>query len=341
MQSVVKSRMGSWYRTIASALAASRPFDRGRVVDVLAPDPCPVFHLEGFADVPVLQPGLSFYLDLVRNDRGFAFVKRTHGFWDGLVFLCDVVPELQARVTRGETIDAAFIRQLFSDDNLVKAVEARSGFKNHFDDHFYSELVEDLQSPLAMPSYIEATSFRGYPNSDARPALCPVERLRQVFHAFHSSGRQTHDALVWKQAILDGTYWQFVEAIRERSVLLVGPQHLAPLGQYLSLPHFDHIVIPISGAMLKRREILKQCRLALADLSRRGRPTVVLYQAGFLVFWLIYRLFPSAPRSIHLDLGRCLDVWFPEIIEHQPWFVQNSQAIITNMHLEAIYRRFD
>ena len=76
--------------------------------------------------------------------------------------------------------------------------------------------------------------------------------------------------------------------------------------------------------MLERREILERCRRALRDISGKGRPTVVLYQAGFIVFWLIYRLFPRFRDSVHLDLGRCLDVWCPDIVEHQPWSAQES-----------------
>ena len=142
MQTAVKSRMRGWYRTMASMVKVSAPPGPRQTGHVLAPDSCPIFHLEGFSNVPVL----SFYLDLLRRHQGFAFVKRTHGFWDGLVYLCDVVPEIEARVTRGETIEARFIRELFNDDAVVKAVEQRSGFTSHFHDHFYSELVEDLQA---------------------------------------------------------------------------------------------------------------------------------------------------------------------------------------------------
>jgi hypothetical protein len=292
--------------------------------------------LEGFADVRVLRPGLPFYLDLLQQRHGFAFVKRTHGFWDGLVFLCESAPEIEARVARGESVNAVTVRRVLEDVEVVESAERRSGYSEHFRDQFYTELVEDLQRPLEMASYLEANSFRGYPNSDACPALHPVELLRRAYLSFHTSGRSAHDALVWKQAILDGTFWLVVEAIRNMPVLIIGPPHLATLGKHLGLAEFHHVVIPLAGAPSERRPLLRRCLDTLRHVSGGG-PAVVLYQAGALAFWLIYRLFPIAPQTFHLDLGRCLDVWYPDVVAQQPWFVQNRARIISNLHLGHRY----
>jgi hypothetical protein len=260
-----------------------------------------------------------------------------HGFWDGLQFLRETVPQIDVRVSGGERVGARIVRECLSRTDVAELLEERSGYLNHFRDHFYTELVEDLQSPLPMLGYIEASAFRGYPNSDANPALHPVDRLREVYHAFHTSGRPAHDAQVWKQAILDGTFWNVVKALRGMPMLLIGPTHLSTLGHHLGQSRFHHIVIPHVGAPLERRDLLDRCSKSLCKISCDGRPTVILYQAGALAFWLIYRLFPVAPHTIHLDLGRCLDVWYPEVVGSQPWFLQNSERIIANMNLHHLY----
>src|SRR5262245_25318729 len=111
MHSLVVPRLRGWYRALTGTLRGGsgdlRPVEAW---DVLTPTDCPRFHLEGLPDVPVVQPGLPFYLDLLDRRVGFAFVKRTHGFWDGLVFLCESAPEIQARVDRGEPVSAALVR---------------------------------------------------------------------------------------------------------------------------------------------------------------------------------------------------------------------------------------
>jgi hypothetical protein len=288
--------------------------------------------------VTVLQPGFPFYLDLLARGEGFAFVKRTHGFWDGLVYLREAVPEIDARVGRGEPVTSKMVRVALSDANVVEALEQRSRYDEHYRDHFWTELVEDLQNPHREPLYIEANSFRGYPNSPF-PALNPVAELRAVYRSFHTSRRPAHDAQVWKQAILDGTFRQVVEILRGMSVILVGPAHLSALEGHFGLREFRHIVIPLSGAPRERRALLRRCTAVLREAWRGRRPTAVLYQAGALAYWLIYRLFSVAPDAFHLDLGRCLDVWFPEVVGAQPWFVQNGDRIIANMRLEHLYPR--
>jgi hypothetical protein len=340
---VTRDRRGLYRNLIGTLGGGSSANGLGGVAQVFSLVDCPVFQLEGFPDVPVLQPGLQFYLDLLRQRQGFAFVKRTHGFWDGLVFLCDSVPELGDRVARGKKVTAKMVARALNDAAVLDLVEERckvgipggSNFVNHFRGHFYTELVEDLQNPLPLPGYVEANSFEGYPNAHNSFNACT--KLRDVYHSFQTSGRLAHDALVWKQAILDGTFSEVVDAIRDLPVVLVGPPHLSALVQHLSLREFHHVVIPLVGAPGDRHAVLRRCQDVLGNASSPGRPPVVLYQAGALAFWLIYRLFASAHHTIHLDLGRCLDVWCPEVVRAQPWFAVNSQRIIANMHLESLF----
>ncbi len=235
------------------------------------------------------------------------------------------------------------VARALNDPGVLDSVEERckvgapggANFVNHFRGQFYTELVQDLQNPLPEPAYIEANSFEGYPNSHC--ALNPGAKLRDVYHSFQTSGRLAHDALVWKQAILDGTFWDVVDPIRGLPVVLVGPPHLSMLGQHLGLREFHHVEIPLVGAPGERHALLQRCDHVLRDASRDGRPAVVFYQAGALAFWLIYRLFLIAPATFHLDVGRCLDVWCPAVARTQPWFVENSERIIANMHLQPLY----
>ncbi len=332
-----------WHFMVSKLCGRQSKSDRDGLADYIAPDSCPTVHLEGFRDIFVLQPGLPFYLDLLDRKRGFAFVKRTHGFWDGLVFLTDSVPVIGERVSLGENVTAEMVRVALRDPEVIRSIEQRcqigvsggANFVNHFSDDFYTELVEDLQTPLNLPSYIEANSFEGFP--DSHKALNPALSLRRVYHSFNTSHRTAHDALVWKQAILDGTFQKVVESVRRLPVVLIGPSHLSPLGNIWGLRQFHHVEIPLIGAPGDRHSLLAQSRDALRMVSSDGRPPVVLYQAGALAFWLIYRLYPHYPSSFHLDVGRCLDVWFPEVVGTQPWFLENQTRIVANMRLEHLY----
>jgi hypothetical protein len=59
--------------------------------------------------------------------------------------------------------------------------------------------------------------------------------LREVYPATAPPGRLYHDAPVWKQAFIGGSFLQVVEAIEGWPVFLVGPPHLAKLADVLPL----------------------------------------------------------------------------------------------------------
>ena len=247
MQTAMRPRLRDWYRSLANTLVRAPQKRIDPQSKVLAPRACPILHLENFSDVTALQPGLHFYLDLLDRNESFAFVKRTHGFWDGLVYLREAVPEIDARVVWGEPVTSEMVRDALSNVELVEGLERKSRYDEHYRDHFWTELVEDLQNPHQEPTYIEANSFRGYPNS-LKPAHHPVERLREVYRSFHTSGRPAHDAQVWKHRILDGTFRLVAKRLRGMNVVVIGPSHLSGLESHLGLRSFQHVMIPITGA---------------------------------------------------------------------------------------------
>ncbi len=338
MESVVAAGPRYWYRALITKLHHAER--RARFVErsgVLAPRSCQLFQPEGSADVPVLQPGIRFYLDLIKRRQGFAFVKRTHGFWDGLTFLCASAPAIESRVAAGEPVTAALVREALSDSRLVESLEKRPNYVDVFRGHFYTALVEDLQNPLTTPCYIEATSFRGYPNSDRTETFHAVDLLRRTHDSFHTSGRLAHDALVWKQAIFDGTFRLLVKAVRDMPVVLIGPPHLSTLGQHLGLSNFHHLVIPLAGAHLERHSVLDRCTDARAYF--RGRSPVRCSLPGRRA--AVLADLPAVPTHASHFSPRCrarLDVWYPEVVGQQTWFVQNRDRIIANMQLERLHR---
>lgn len=311
-----------------------------------------VLKLEGFDDVTVIQPGIHFYVDLIRRREYFTFLKRTHGFWDVLIDLYEVCPEVIEALRSPSRQPArgvgGLIRRLLSrmspapmdhdwelPDEVIEKLESLRSYKNFWRGRFANEVVRDLQTPHRHRYYFEANSFRGYSNSDKKPALHPVDQLRDVYHIFHTSNRIFHDGLVWKDAVFSGELYDVFDAIRDLEIIMVGPSHLENLGELLGLDRFHHVPIHATEATTDREELLKQC-LQLAHTL--ARPKAFLFQAGALAYWIIYRMFPQVNKSFLLDFGRALDVWYPNVISTQDWFRDNRELIITRMHLEEFYR---
>ena len=72
-----------------------------------------------------------------------------------------------------------------------------------------------------------------------------------------------------------------------------------------------------------------------ADLQ--ATPKVLMFQAGSLSWWLIYRLFPDLKNTFFVDVGRPLDIWYPDVVGKQPWFRHNKDFLLQKMGLEGLF----
>ena len=131
----------------------------------------PVANVEGFEDVRGQQPGLSFYLDRLRTRSPYAFLKRTHGFWDRLVDLLEILPDypwvtpkkglrkhrgidrLLRRLPPRELADPPWdearerIRNFTLSDEMIEELASRSAFKTFWRGGFFEDLIRDIESP--------------------------------------------------------------------------------------------------------------------------------------------------------------------------------------------------
>lgn len=303
----------------------------------------PVAKLEGFDDVTVVRPGIDWYVARIREGRPFAIAKRTHGFWDRVVDLSDFhapFGELCAEARRRD--DDAFpsaadlARVLRFDEATARRLEMRKRFKGFWEGAFACELLTELRDPPRDERWIEANAFRGYSRSDAKPALHDVGRLREVFLALRSRRTTYHDALVFKDGIVDGGFLRVLDALRALPSVLVGPPHLARFARLAGLPRMEHLEIHPTEAIRSREKLAAACLKAVRRRPRGG-PFVVMFQAGSLSWWLMRRVFAEAPDVFLLDVGRTLDVWFPEIVADQPWFRIDRASIVKSMRIEALH----
>lgn len=305
----------------------------------------PVRHLEGFQDLPVVAPGLRWYVDRLREGRWFAVLKRTHGFWDRLADLAEVSPRFRALVEEAvRRDDDAFPARadielaLGLDADTVRELENRKRYKGYWYGQFPLDMLADLRNPPESEGWIEANALRGFTNSKDKPAHHSAAQLRDVVLAFRSRRLTYHDALVFKDTTITGELLTLFEPMRTMPVICVGPAHLAGLGRALSFPRYTHVDIHPTEAITHRDRTLAQLRALLSAEPLASEPKVVLFQAGSLSWWLMHRTWPQARRAHFVDLGRTLDLWFPDVVKMQPWFRADRDAIVRNMGLSKLYR---
>jgi len=320
----------------------------------------PLATVEGFEDVRVLQPGIQFYLDRVQRRAPFAFLKRTHGFWDRVVDLMEVLPDypwisskqglrrhraldrLLRRIAPQRIEDPALdearerLRDISLSETMIEELTSRSSFKSFWRGHFIHDLIGDIQSPLADENYFESIAFSGFPGGGAR-GRHDVRLLRHAWRVIWANQRLPHDALVWKRSVIDGGFREFLHALDGFSIVLIGPGHLSSFAEQVGWDDMRHVEIHPTAAIAQRESILERCRQELEAARGRRSDVAVIYQAGSLAVWLIRRLWPDFRDQFHLDLGMVLDPWYPEIVSRQRWFRDHKQAVIGHLGLQDLY----
>jgi hypothetical protein len=298
-------------------------------------------------DVFVVQPGLDYYLDRLARLDYFAFVKRSHCYWDLLIDLCNVDP-LFARMVRDVNRGVAppntaanYIRRLRLSPQQLQSLEDKRPYKHFWEGGFFQDITADLRCD-GYPRIIEANALEAFTEADATVAAAyPLAQLREVLIAVDKPNRADiphHDSLVFKDNVATGRLWEVLDAIRSMHIIVVGPDHLVTLATHADWTHFEHIVIPTWNAIGARQSILAQTRSALERAGATQRPTVVLFQAGTLAWWMTYRLLPAHPNCFYLDLGRALDIFFPTVALQQNWVKNDLIRLVTAMKVEHLYR---
>jgi hypothetical protein len=198
---------------------------------------------------------------------------------------------------------------------------------------FYKLLIADLTGGPSPAGLFNANSLRGNPTArglNAQPLL-----LRRLAYLVFGGDIDYHDALVWKLGLLSGAFRRVLAAVQDRPLVVVGPPHLADWPERIGHRNARHVALHPTDAMSHAGEVLRACRDVL-EPHRGARPRpVVFLQAGPLAHWLVYRLHEDPGEVFLLDVGRALDVWYPEVVAGQAWWAQNSDRIHRRMRLTA------
>lgn len=108
-----------------------------------------------------------------------------------------------------------------------------------------------------------------------------------------------HDATVWEKALIDGTLYPIVKAIREQPLplILVGPKCIANIGKLAQWDIKQHIITHNSEAWRDRHSIVKQ----IADVRE---PAFFALSTGSVTKLIIYRAWPwIGHQSFLIDFG--------------------------------------
>lgn len=257
----------------------------------------------------VLVPSPDFFFNRLRNKDPFAFVRLPHGFWDALSLREQIAAEPEfADLSPAERRGLAC--------RIGLAIWPHHG---GFVEGFTDETLELIVQNKGNPYFFNSIAFKGYPTPDENmfdAAMTVAERhdrvalLKQLF----SCEDRLLDAALWKRMAYSGDLSRLPDALRDRPVVLIGPDFLSDLGRRWGVSSFSHVVIPPHLSQRIRWQLYESARALLTEISRSTvAPPVLLTQCGgSLAYWLISRLAAWNQNISCIDLGQAVNIWFLE-----------------------------
>ncbi len=251
--------------------------------------------------------------DITRHER-FAFVKINHGLWE--------------RLARLENLESAGITD-------ADELERRTGQRPEGAD---GNFLHDLRAALARIPHLgedfffSATPY-AWPSShriEGTPSI-PLDLVTSVIDRYVPRRAKNADGLIWKAAVYDGWFASVIEALRSRSVVLVGPHWLRNFGIFAGFRDFVFFEIHESRARHSREEIYRRLYALCEPLSA----PVILLSAGHLSPLITIELLEKLPDATFLDMGVSLDICHVPTIAGRNWAVVRRADVSAT--IEAIH----
>ena len=246
------------------------------------------------------KAGMQEFLEAFRRVPNFAWSKINHGFWEAL----GKVETRYGRPLQEKDFEAA--------DGLVRRKDFHVG-------GFVGEFLELLQACFQQPDEDLHLSFSlsAWPGDrDIIGTPWEPEESQRALSRYEKLQSPCFSGTLLKEAIHSGEMSLLFEELRKHQVIVVGPEILSGLLDFMGVKGGLHIPIHPKEARTYRH----QTEAALVEaLGERGNQATVLLQAGTLAPYWILRLRERFPKVRWIDGGLAFSISHPLDLFQRPW----------------------
>jgi len=112
----------------------------------------------------------------------------------------------------------------------------------------------------------------------------------------------------WKYWAYSGELNVFFDYIKNKNIVVVGPEHLKNFGNILNLPKFHHIEIDTLNAI----KYIEKYENEIIDFSKNNTGCIYIMQGGGASIYMLPRLYKKIKNSFIFDVGTAIDVYYFE-----------------------------
>jgi|GEM_PF-1083461 len=252
-----------------------------------------------------LELTMEFVIDSIENNKAFSTLKICHGFWELNVKFNEEIKRLR----------------IIGEPSFEEWAVILNKYNANWPVELFLELKSFLKSAHDTPRLFNLVSEFGWKNcwEIERTPLVGLEETRSVIKNILSPKAPLYDGLFWKNAVYDGSFVEFIEVIRNRPVVIVGPNYVKDFASFAGISNSVFIEVSRYQAAWERSKILEM----IIDAHRQMKVdnVICLIEAGGATSsWLVLKLFPEFPRSFFFALGQVLNLCNFSKLDGINWF---------------------
>jgi len=261
------------------------------------------------ASLEIYRPDIDYFIDKIKNCEYISQIRFQIEYWNMIRSAMRIMGYPGKEMPKVK-VDNKFLDKL--SHSMMRAFENDYHVGRGRPWKFSQEVFRGHLSAITSPKpegFILAVADRGVYYDDGVP---------ETGHAWQSdliktlipNGEVPFLSTVWRKWSQSGEIQKFIDVIKDKAVVVVGPYYYKDLAEKIGLTNHRYIEIHYKEACLHVKKTKQRMIVAYNEMLRENDDVVFLMSGGSAGAWLAYELHTRFEKAHILELGRAMDVFF-------------------------------
>lgn len=261
------------------------------------------------ASLDVYNPNINYFINKIKKCEYISQIRFQIEYWNM------IRSAMRLMGFPGTDMPNIKIDSIFLDELAINMINS---FKNDFKVHrgrpwkFSQKVFRNHLSAITSVksnNFILAISDKGVCYEDK---VSKSGRMWQsdLIKSFIPIGEVPFLSTVWRKWAQNGEIQNFIDIIKNKAVIIVGPSYYKNLGFKIGLTNYKYIEISLKEACLHVDRTKRQMISKHSEMIKNNNDVTFLLSGGSAGAYLVYELHNKLKNTHLLELGRAMDVFF-------------------------------